>query len=188
MVDTVYMKSPVGPLFLEAEGGALIRIRFAGEISDGPAVLVPDGLESLTFGGSEILSPGGLKALAPDGPEKGREETPSVLALAACQLSEYCAGKRKTFELPLRPEGTEFQRRVWAALSEIPYGETRSYGQIAATIGNPGAGRAVGMANHKNPLPIVVPCHRVIGAGGSLTGYAGGLDIKRKLLELEGVL
>ena len=114
-------------------------------------------------------------------------ETP-IIKKAYEQLSEYFAGARKEFELPLAPQGTEFQKKVWAELQEIPYGETRSYGQIAATIGNPGAGRAVGMANHKNPLPIVVPCHRVIGAGGSLTGYAGGLDIKRTLLELEGVL
>lgn len=172
-MDTMYMKSPVGPLLLEAEDGALKKILFAREAScDNTAGELADGSVALAF----------------DRSEEARGEASSVLIQAACQLSEYFAGKRKTFELPLRPEGTEFQRRVWAALSEIPYGETRSYGQIAATIGNPGAGRAVGMANHKNPLPIVVPCHRVIGAGGSLTGYAGGLDTKRKLLELEGVL
>lgn len=111
-------------------------------------------------------------------------ETP-VLADAAKQLEEYFAGVRKEFTLPLGLAGTEFQTRVWAALCQIPYGETRSYKQVAQMIGKPSAARAVGMANNKNPVPIVVPCHRVVGANGSLTGYAGGLDIKEKLLGLE---
>ena len=89
------------------------------------------------------------------------------------------------FDLPLRMQGTPFQQKVWAALREIPYGETRSYGQIAAQVGNPKAGRAVGMANNRNPIAIIVPCHRVIGANGSLTGYAGGLNVKQELLALE---
>ena len=88
-------------------------------------------------------------------------------------------------DIIIKPEGTEFQKKVWAALREIPYGETRSYGQIAARIGDPKASRAVGMANNKNPLAIVVPCHRVVGANGSLTGYAGGLEVKEYLLKLE---
>lgn len=103
----------------------------------------------------------------------------------AAQLSEYFAGERRQFDLPLQPEGTEFQKKVWEALRAIPYGETRSYKEIAVQIGDEKATRAVGMANNKNPLPILVPCHRVIGADGSLTGYAGGLEIKKKLLELE---
>jgi methylated-DNA-[protein]-cysteine S-methyltransferase len=101
------------------------------------------------------------------------------------QLGEYFAGRRTVFDLELSMAGTEFQRRVWQALTTIPYGQTRSYGEIAEQIGAPGAARAVGLANGRNPIAIVVPCHRVIGAGGGLTGYGGGLDRKRSLLELE---
>ena len=101
------------------------------------------------------------------------------------QIEEYFEGKRSFFDLPLESKGTEFQKKVWKALIEIPYGETRSYGDIAKIIGNGKASRAVGMANNKNPIPIIIPCHRVIGANGKLVGYAGGLDLKEKLLELE---
>jgi methylated-DNA-[protein]-cysteine S-methyltransferase len=101
------------------------------------------------------------------------------------QLGEYFAGRRRSFDLSLAPEGTTFQRTVWQALTRIPYGETVSYGELARRIGKPRASRAVGLANGANPLPIVVPCHRVIGADGSLTGFGGGLDIKRQLLALE---
>ena len=104
------------------------------------------------------------------------------------QLNEYLAGKRKTFTVPLHFMGTPFQLKVWDELRRIPYGETRSYGELAGRVGNLKAQRAVGMANNKNPIAILVPCHRVIGKDGSLTGYAGGLDLKRRLLELEGVL
>jgi len=104
---------------------------------------------------------------------------------AAKQLDEYFAGKRACFDVPLNPHGTAFQRVVWQALCYIPYGETRSYKQIAQIIGNPNACRAVGMANNKNPVWIMIPCHRVIGANGNLTGYGGGLEMKQKLLELE---
>ncbi|MGK2857927.1 MAG: methylated-DNA--[protein]-cysteine S-methyltransferase [Thermoanaerobaculia bacterium] len=113
-------------------------------------------------------------------------EDAAALAGAAAQLREYFAGERTTFDLPLAPEGTAFQRRVWDALREIPYGETRSYGEIAARVGAPAASRAVGAANGRNPIAVVIPCHRVIGANGSLTGYAGGVGIKRALLALEG--
>ena len=101
------------------------------------------------------------------------------------QLDEYFSGRRKTFDVPFRAEGTEFQRKVWHALCEIPYGQTRSYGEIAKMIQNPGASRAVGMANNKNPIAIIIPCHRVIGADGSLTGYGGGMEKKARLLEKE---
>ena len=101
------------------------------------------------------------------------------------QLSEYLIGERKYFELPLNPKGTEFQRQVWQALCDIPYGETRSYKQIAEAIGNPKAVRAVGMANNRNPLLIVIPCHRVIGANGKLIGYGAGIEMKEYLLKLE---
>ena len=109
------------------------------------------------------------------------------LAATALQLSEYFAGTRRQFDLPLRLEGTIFQRRVWRELTEIPYGETWSYGQLATRIGKPGASRAVGLANGRNPISILVPCHRVIGANGSLTGYGGGLVRKQWLLAHEGL-
>ncbi len=114
--------------------------------------------------------------------------TDRVLAACARQLTEYFAGERRSFDLPLGPAGTAFQRAVWEALAAIPYGELRSYRDIARAIGRPTAVRAVGAANGRNPLPIVVPCHRVVGSDGSLTGFAGGLDIKRRLLRLEGAL
>ncbi len=101
------------------------------------------------------------------------------------QLKAYFAGRLKDFSVSLAPEGTAFQKKVWEALRRIPYGETVSYGEIAAEAGNPKACRAVGMANNRNPISIIVPCHRVIGADGSLVGYGGGLDIKRRLLALE---
>jgi methylated-DNA-[protein]-cysteine S-methyltransferase len=104
------------------------------------------------------------------------------------QLDDYLNGRRRDFDLPLEVAGTEFQRLCWQALREIPYGQTRSYGQMARIIGRPTAVRAVGHANHDNPIGVIIPCHRVIGANGSLTGYAGGLPIKQYLLELEGAL
>jgi methylated-DNA-[protein]-cysteine S-methyltransferase len=108
-----------------------------------------------------------------------------VLDEAVRQLGEYFAGERRDFDLELDPVGTPFQLAVWAALRDIPYAETINYGQLAGRVGNPHASRAVGLANGRNPISIVVPCHRVIGANGSLTGYGGGLDRKRTLLELE---
>ena len=104
---------------------------------------------------------------------------------AADQLDAYFAGELTTFDLPLAPRGSEFQQRVWAALQEIPYGQTESYGELAQRIGSPGGARAVGLANGKNPIGIIIPCHRVVGADGSLTGYGGGLDRKKQLLDLE---
>lgn len=111
-------------------------------------------------------------------------ETP-LLKEAKAQLDAYFAGRLKLFELPLAPAGTEFQMKVWNALCTIPYGETITYGQLAGRLGNANASRAVGMANSRNPLPVFIPCHRVVGTGGKLTGYTGGLDIKVKLLQLE---
>lgn len=108
-----------------------------------------------------------------------------LLLCAQRQLNEYFSGSRKVFSLPLALTGTPFQRKVWQQLTQIPYGEVRSYGQIAQAVGNPKACRAVGAANHCNPIPILVPCHRVVGANGSLTGYAGGLWRKNLLLQLE---
>lgn len=108
-----------------------------------------------------------------------------LLRQAAAELREYFAGQRRQFTVPLAPKGTPFQQKVWKALQEIPYGETRSYKEIAIAAGNEKACRAVGLANNRNPLPIFIPCHRVVGSDGKLVGYAGGLDVKTFLLELE---
>lgn len=124
------------------------------------------------------------QAIDPDDTEK----TDPALSACAKQLREYFAGERRSFDLPLSPTGTEFQKNVWAALKAIPYGKLRSYRDIAESLDNPKAVRAVGAANGRNPIPIVVPCHRVIGSDGSLTGFAGGLEAKKVLLELEGAI
>ena len=114
---------------------------------------------------------------------RGRDVEP--FKAAAEQLDSYFTGERTTFDLPLAPVGSEFQQRVWAALRQIPYGQTQSYAEVAERIGSPGGARAVGLANGKNPIGIIIPCHRVVGSNGSLTGYGGGLDRKRQLLDLE---
>jgi methylated-DNA-[protein]-cysteine S-methyltransferase len=108
-----------------------------------------------------------------------------LIKKTANQLDEYFSKKRKKFDIPIELDGTDFQKKVWEALQNIPYGETRSYGEIASVTGNSKASRAVGMANNRNPIAIIVPCHRVIGHDGSLTGYAGGLELKQALLDLE---
>ncbi|MES1197302.1 MAG: methylated-DNA--[protein]-cysteine S-methyltransferase [Pseudomonadota bacterium] len=118
-------------------------------------------------------------------PADARIGSNAVIEETRRQLDEYFAGKRTSFDLPLAPEGTEFQLKVWKALRRIRYGATKSYGQIASEIGAPQASRAVGAANGRNPIPIIVPCHRVIGADGSLTGFGGGMERKRFLLDLE---
>ena len=112
----------------------------------------------------------------------------SAIADVRCQIEEYCAGERTTFDIERAARGTDFQHAVWEALVSIPYGETRSYGEIANAIGQPQAARGVGAANGANPIALIVPCHRVIGADGSLTGYGGGLPLKRALLAHEGAL
>ena len=119
-------------------------------------------------------------------PRAASRSTPA-LEKARGQLLAYLAGERRSFDLPLDPRGTPFQRRVWAQLERIPYGQTRTYREVALASGSPKGFRAVGMANHCNPIPIFIPCHRVVGSDGSLTGYAGGLELKRALLALEGV-
>ena len=123
-----------------------------------------------------------------DWAQGARGETADVLSATREQLQEYFAGTRRAFDLPLAPQGTAFQMDVWRLLATIPFGETWSYGDLARAIGKPEATRAVGAANGRNPLPIVLPCHRVIGADGSLTGFGGGLPIKEALLRLEGAL
>lgn len=151
MKTICWRESPIGPLGVGEEDGAITLILFAGQ-------------------------------QPPEGYREG--ETP-LLEEAWAQLERYFTGELRQFSLPLAPAGTPFQQAVWRALEEIPYGETRSYGEIAGQVGRPKASRAVGAANHRNPIPIVIPCHRVIGAGGTLTGYGGGLDRKRLLLDLE---
>lgn len=153
------MESPVGVLTLVASDAGLVAVLWPG---DDPKRV----------------------RLEVDREDAGHE----VLVKAISQLQEYFAGARSTFDLALDVRGTAFQKQVWEQLLAIPYGTTRSYGEIAIRLGKPSASRAVGAANGRNPLSIVVPCHRVIGTSGSLTGFAGGLDAKRVLLQLEGRL
>jgi methylated-DNA-[protein]-cysteine S-methyltransferase len=154
-MNYTYLETPIGALLIAGDDQAVRRIEFPK--NGKPARPEPDWHES---------------ARGPVGE-------------AVRQLREYFAGKREEFDLPLAPVGTEFQRGVWRRLQEIPYGETISYGELAKRVGNPKASRAVGAANGQNPIPIVIPCHRVIGANGKLTGFGGGLPIKEALLALE---
>jgi methylated-DNA-[protein]-cysteine S-methyltransferase len=147
--------SPVGPLFLAASAKGLVQLEFEARMLK----LDPEAIEL--------------------------RESKQALAPCLRQLDEYFSGERREFTIPLDLRGTDFQLACWRALLEIPYGETRSYGDIARAIGHPQAFRAVGMSNNRNPVAIIVPCHRVIASSGSLCGYGGGLDIKRKLLALE---
>ena len=117
--------------------------------------------------------------------DREAKENPAALENVRRQVAEYSAGKRRTFDFELLPDGADFEQQVWKALSDIPFGRTVSYGAIAKSIGQPGAARAVGAANNANPIALIVPCHRVIGSDGSLTGFGGGLPLKRKLLEHE---
>jgi methylated-DNA-[protein]-cysteine S-methyltransferase len=158
----VILDSPIGPLTLVAADGMLTGL-YLDEPRSGSARREPR---------AEVLGPPADPASEP-------------FAAAADQLEAYFAGQLTEFTLPLAPAGTAFQRSVWAGLREIPYGETWSYGQLASKIGSPTAARAVGLANGRNPIAVVIPCHRVIGSDGSLTGYGGGLDRKRYLLDLE---
>ena len=128
---------------------------------------------------------GAITLLTRTGEPASEEGRTALTDLAFRQILEYWNGRRRTFDFPYVLRGTEFQRKVWEALCAIPYGETRTYGEIAAAVGNPRACRAVGMANHNNPILIAVPCHRVVGANGGLVGYGGGLEMKEALLALE---
>jgi methylated-DNA-[protein]-cysteine S-methyltransferase len=157
MPTHVVLDSPVGPLTLVATDGAL-----SGLYMEKQRHLPPEE----TFG-----------ALDDPGTDP--------FATVAAQLTAYFAGELTEFDVPLNLHGTPFQRRVWTALQDIPYGETTSYGELAAELGNPSASRAVGLANGRNPVGVIVPCHRVVGSTGSLTGYGGGLDRKRYLLDFE---
>lgn len=160
MERVLLIETPVGPMGIAATETAVTRIFFGSGRSSGKT-------------GREPNTPANASPL---------------LLQAAGELAEYFAGARREFTFPLAPAGTPFQLSVWKALRTIPYGETRTYGQIAAQIGRPTACRAVGMANNRNPIAIVVPCHRVVGSTGALVGYAGGLGLKTHLLYLENSL
>ena len=152
-------ESPLGPMFATAEEDGITHVEFAG------AKYAPEARPDWV-------------------------EDPQAPDLAACgrQLAEYFAGTRTGFDLPLAPRGSDFQQRVWREIARVPYGETISYAELAKRAGAPGQARAAGAATGRNPVGVVIPCHRIVGSDGSLTGYAGGLDRKRVLLELEGVL
>lgn len=151
----ITMESPVGRLGIAEQAGAITHLWFESRADSRPA---------------------GLPAT---------EERTPLLERAQRQLEEYFAGGRRAFDLPLQPQGTDFQRAVWRALVDIPYGETRNYRQMAEAAGSPKGYRAAGLANNRNPIVVVIPCHRVVGSDGSLTGYGGGLDKKEYLLALE---
>lgn len=153
----VIVDSPIGPLTIVAQDGSI----------------------SALYMDAQRHAPGAEALGLPGEPDE------EPFATAAGQLAAYFAGELTEFDLPLAPAGTDFQRRVWNGLRAIPYGQTISYGELARRVGNPAASRAVGLANGRNPIAIVVPCHRVIGTDGSMTGYGGGLDRKRFLLALE---
>lgn len=153
-----YLDSPVGRLLLSADGSSLTGVHFPSSRPTAPP--------------ADVVV----------------EHSDPVLRAACEQLSEYFAGRRQVFKLPLAAHGSDFQLRVWAELSRIPFGETISYGELALRLGDKGASRAVGLANNRNPIPIIIPCHRVIGADGSMVGFGGGLERKRWLLRHEVTL
>lgn len=157
MEQTLFLQSPVGKLGISASDDAITRIFFAGKARRQGATPASCTVET----------------------------APEPLRHAVTELAEYFAGTRRTFTVTLAPSGTPFQEAVWAALRTIPYGETRSYKQIAEQIGRPAACRAVGMANNRNPIAILIPCHRVVGHNGALVGYAAGLEVKTRLLRIE---
>ena len=162
--------SAVGPLFLAASERGMVALEFDQRLA-----------------GQQTIRPN-PRDLRAESPQLRLEEAAGKLRPYTRELEEYFAGQRKEFSFPLDLRGTQFQLACWRALQRIPYGETRTYADIARAIGCPQGFRAVGMANNRNPIAIVVPCHRVIASDGTLCGYGGGLDVKKKLLQLEGAL
>lgn len=167
-LHTTSVHSPIGPLFLASSSRGLVALEFDARLP-----------------GQQSIRPN-PRHLRKEKKGFTFEDSPGLLRPYVNELEEYFAGKRREFGFPLDLRGTDFHRDCWRALLAIPYGETRSYAEIARAVGRPRAFRAVGMANNRNPIAIVVPCHRVIASNGTLCGYGGGLDVKRKLLELEG--
>ena len=163
-------ESPIGPLFLAASGRGLVALEFDARLP-----------------GQQSIRPN-PRHLRQENRGFAFEDSPRQMLAYVNELNEYFASKRREFTFPLDLRGTDFQLACWRALLAIPYGQTRSYADIAGAVGKPHAFRAVGMANNRNPIAIVVPCHRVIASDGTLCGYGGGLDVKRRLLELEGAL
>jgi O-6-methylguanine DNA methyltransferase len=163
-------ESPIGPLFLAASDRGLVALEFDARLP-----------------GQQSIRPN-PRHLRKENRGFAFEDSPRQMLAYVNELKEYFASKRREFTFPLDLRGTDFQLACWRALLAIPYGETRSYADIAGAVGKPHAFRAVGMANNRNPIAIVVPCHRVIASDGTLCGYGGGLDVKRRLLELEGAL
>jgi O-6-methylguanine DNA methyltransferase len=170
VLNCTTLASPVGPLFLAASEQGLVALEFDRRLP-----------------GQQTIRPN-PRDLRAESKSLRFEEFEQELARYVRELEEYFAGRRREFSFPLDLHGTDFQLACWRALLRIPYGETRSYADIARAVGRPQGFRAVGMANNRNPIAIVVPCHRVIASDGTLCGYGGGLDVKRRLLELEGAL
>jgi methylated-DNA-[protein]-cysteine S-methyltransferase len=173
LVHTI-VASPIGPLAVvaDAEDGAIVAGRPQGAIVDGRP---KDAIVAVRFPNAPLR----------DGEGGRRDDNHPLLRQAAEQLTEYFAGERTEFDVPLAPAGTPFQLAAWTALRSIPYGDTVSYGEQARRLGDPNKSRAVGAANGRNPIPIVVPCHRVVGANGHLTGFGGGIEAKAWLLDHE---
>jgi methylated-DNA-[protein]-cysteine S-methyltransferase len=183
--------SPVGPLFLAASERGLVALEFDARLP---------GQQTIRPNPRDLRSENNIKNKPSSENDQTSEkqqaesktvrfeESATALQIYVRELEEYFAGQRRAFSFALDLRGTDFQRACWQALLQIPYGETRSYADIARAVGRPQGFRAVGMANNRNPVAIVVPCHRVIASDGTLCGYGGGLDIKRKLLQLEGAL
>ncbi len=170
ILHSTNLDSPIGPLFLAASARGLVALEFDARLP-----------------GQQSIRPN-PRHLRQEKKGFHFESSSRALQPYVSELEEYFAGKRRQFTFPLDLRGTDFQLACWRALLAIPYGETRTYADIARAVGKPNAFRAVGMANNRNPVAIVVPCHRVIASDGTLCGYGGGLDVKRKLLELEGAL
>lgn len=168
--DYTIVTSPVGPLFLAASQNGLAALEFDERLP---------GQQTIRRNPRDLRTESHVLRF---------EESPDRMSIYVCELEEYFAGKRREFSFPLDLRGTEFQIACWRALLAIPYGATRTYADIARAVGRPQGFRAVGMANNRNPVAIVVPCHRVIASDGTLCGYGGGLETKRKLLELEGAI
>lgn len=174
LIHSTNVMSPVGPLFLAASEAGLMALEFDARLP---------GQQTVRPNPRDLRTERERKE-----PRFRFEESCEALQPYVQQLKEYFAGERREFSFPLDLRGTDFQVACWRALLAIPYGETRTYGDIARAVGRPQGFRAVGMANNRNPVAIVVPCHRVIASDGTLCGYGGGLEIKRQLLELEGAL
>lgn len=174
LLYTTRIESPLGPLFLAASEHGLVALEFDRRLP---------GQQTIRPNPRDLQKESKARR-----PQLDFEDSPPKLCPYVTELNEYFSGRRRTFDFPLDLRGTPFELACWRALLAIPYGETRTYSHIARAVGKPNAFRAVGMANNRNPVAIVVPCHRVIASDGTLCGYGGGLDVKRRLLELEGAV